>query len=375
MNDVASKIPAMWRVVGIQLVLSTGTLDSIQGENAGTPQSHLNSFEKVFSNWKAKPSKPYTWTTIIAVLKAPAVGQVALAEEIQAKCIEREKSRVKIDAPPTRGIPQAPPTRVIPQAPPTRFIPQGIALQWHKSCHGIWEWREGEEGRGRGRREGEEGKEGGGGGERKGKEGGGGEERKGKEEGRGRRKGKKGRGRREEEEGEEGEGGGEGERKREGEERRGRGRRKGKEGGGGERKGKEGGGGVTYYRCVLREEEWEEGERRGRMGGGGEERKQWEEGRGEEAVGGGGEERKQWEEGERRGSSGRRGRGEEAVGVATYNCLVFDYKSLIVIIIVFFLNVLCLCYLGAKPGIHGGATSGVTTLLATCLHSWSNVET
>ena len=92
MNDIASKIPAMWRVVGVQLGLSTWTLDGIQGETTGAPQSNLHSFEKVLNIWRQQKSKPYTWTTIITVLQTPTVGQVALAEEIQAKCIEREKN-------------------------------------------------------------------------------------------------------------------------------------------------------------------------------------------------------------------------------------------------------------------------------------------
>ena len=43
MNDIASKIPAKWRSVGIQLGLPSTTLDSIQQENAGKPRACLDS--------------------------------------------------------------------------------------------------------------------------------------------------------------------------------------------------------------------------------------------------------------------------------------------------------------------------------------------
>ena len=85
MNDVASVIPAQWRAVGIQLGLSPDTLDSIQRENAGKPRVCLESFEQVLTIWKRHGPKLYTWNTIVDVLRTPAVGQSALAEELCAK--------------------------------------------------------------------------------------------------------------------------------------------------------------------------------------------------------------------------------------------------------------------------------------------------
>ena len=59
--------------------MSADTLDSIQRENATKPQACLESFEQVLSIWKRHGPKPYTWNTIVDVLKTPAVGQSALA--------------------------------------------------------------------------------------------------------------------------------------------------------------------------------------------------------------------------------------------------------------------------------------------------------
>ena len=84
MNDIASIIPAKWRSVGIQLGLSSGTLDSIQSNNAGKPHACLDSFEQVFSTWEKQGPSPYTWNVIIDVLRTPAVGEVALADELDA---------------------------------------------------------------------------------------------------------------------------------------------------------------------------------------------------------------------------------------------------------------------------------------------------
>ena len=83
MNDVASITPAKWRSVGIQLGLSLSTLDSIQSNNAGKPDASLHSFEQVFSTWEKQGPSPYTWNTIIEALRSPAVGEFALADELE----------------------------------------------------------------------------------------------------------------------------------------------------------------------------------------------------------------------------------------------------------------------------------------------------
>ena len=85
MNDVAAVIPAKWRLVGVQLELSTGTLDSIQTENAGKPNGCIHSFEQVFTEWKRLGTRPHTWETIIDALRTQAVGEIALADEVLNK--------------------------------------------------------------------------------------------------------------------------------------------------------------------------------------------------------------------------------------------------------------------------------------------------
>ena len=92
MNDVAAVIPAKWKIVGIQLGLSSATLDSILIQNAGMPGSNMQAFEQVFVEWQRQGHSPYTWGTIIAALKAPALGEDALANDLEVKFAEIKPS-------------------------------------------------------------------------------------------------------------------------------------------------------------------------------------------------------------------------------------------------------------------------------------------
>ena len=85
MNDVAAVIPAKWRLVGVQLKLPNGTLDEIQAQNAGKPDECKLSFEQVLARWRSLGTSPYTWETMINALNSPAVGEVKLAKELNAK--------------------------------------------------------------------------------------------------------------------------------------------------------------------------------------------------------------------------------------------------------------------------------------------------
>ena len=95
MNDVAAEIPAKWRVVGIQLCLSPATLDNIQSQTAGRPDSNMCAFEQVFDQWQRRRSSPYTWEVIIAALRTPSVGEDALADRLanvlEVRCRDRSQ--------------------------------------------------------------------------------------------------------------------------------------------------------------------------------------------------------------------------------------------------------------------------------------------
>ena len=82
MNEVAAKIPAQWRAIGLQLKLTVDDLDGIDMMRHGCP---LDFFSYMLTMWKKKNPSPFKWATIIEVLKSPAVGERSLAEELRKK--------------------------------------------------------------------------------------------------------------------------------------------------------------------------------------------------------------------------------------------------------------------------------------------------
>ena len=82
MNDVASKVSAKWRCISIQLGLTFNDQECFAdatGDNA------MKCFALVFNAWKSRATRPYTWSTVIEVLNAPAVAEVRLAQELTTK--------------------------------------------------------------------------------------------------------------------------------------------------------------------------------------------------------------------------------------------------------------------------------------------------
>ena len=85
MNDVAAIIPTKWKDVGIQLKLSTRTLDEIQDQNAGKPESSTLSFGQVFIQWvwmdvKKKKLQKYGPTVLCSKLAVLLEGRSFLLE-------------------------------------------------------------------------------------------------------------------------------------------------------------------------------------------------------------------------------------------------------------------------------------------------------
>ena len=83
MNEVAAKIPGKWRDVGLQLGVDQSILEGI----ATVSQGDTNlCYSNVFTRWKNQNSTthPYTWSTVVQALKAPAVVEERLADKISA---------------------------------------------------------------------------------------------------------------------------------------------------------------------------------------------------------------------------------------------------------------------------------------------------
>ena len=82
MNEVASKVSAKWKQINIQLGLTPNDEECFM---ASTPNDPIQCITSVFKVWKNRATKPYTWSTVIEVLNAPAVGETRLAHELSTK--------------------------------------------------------------------------------------------------------------------------------------------------------------------------------------------------------------------------------------------------------------------------------------------------
>ena len=82
MNEVASKVPANWRQISIQLGLTPSDQECFM---ASTPSDPLQCFTSVFRVWKSRATRLYTWSTVIKALESPAVDEMRLAQELRMK--------------------------------------------------------------------------------------------------------------------------------------------------------------------------------------------------------------------------------------------------------------------------------------------------
>ena len=79
LEQVAVKVSAKWRMLGIKLGVKTHELDEISKQNQGG----LLCLERVLALWKDKANPPYTWATVIDALKSPIVEENSVAEDVE----------------------------------------------------------------------------------------------------------------------------------------------------------------------------------------------------------------------------------------------------------------------------------------------------
>ena len=81
MNIVAAKTPNKWMEFGLQLGIDTNQLNAFERQRGGVTNSI---YADIFSAWeKRQGDMPFTWSTVIGVLKSPSVGENALAQTVQ----------------------------------------------------------------------------------------------------------------------------------------------------------------------------------------------------------------------------------------------------------------------------------------------------
>ena len=81
MNIVAATLPTKWQLVGIQLGLSAAKLNEIEHHHFSDCK---HCFGLVFQEWEHQGTSPYTWETVVEVLRQPSVEENRVAEDILA---------------------------------------------------------------------------------------------------------------------------------------------------------------------------------------------------------------------------------------------------------------------------------------------------
>ena len=77
LNKLAVDAKDKWKEIGQALDIPVGQLNSI------TMTDPILCYVDVFNWWQRNGSPPYTWATIIDALRAPIVGEVQLAHELE----------------------------------------------------------------------------------------------------------------------------------------------------------------------------------------------------------------------------------------------------------------------------------------------------
>ena len=77
MEKIAAKIPDQWWDIGIGLGLSVHDLEDLRQR-----LPPMKCYPHIFTMWKDRMSKSYSWKSIIDVLKSDSVGQKRLAEDL-----------------------------------------------------------------------------------------------------------------------------------------------------------------------------------------------------------------------------------------------------------------------------------------------------
>ena len=80
-DKVAAVIPHKYEMVGLQLRLSLAELQVI-GPRHPTLEEHHRAFGEMFGVWRRRGSPPYTWRTLIVVLRSASVGEVLLSDQL-----------------------------------------------------------------------------------------------------------------------------------------------------------------------------------------------------------------------------------------------------------------------------------------------------
>ena len=78
MEKVAAVIPSKYEMVGLQLGLTLAELKAMRPQHQCLEDYH-RAFGEIFDVWRRRGSPPYTWRTLIDVLRRPGVDEIQLS--------------------------------------------------------------------------------------------------------------------------------------------------------------------------------------------------------------------------------------------------------------------------------------------------------
>ena len=82
MSKVAAHIPTKWYQFGIQIGILKETLDIIEWNRSC--RDALRCFSEVFDIWEKQVTKlPYTWSSVLKILREPIIGGDRIAEALE----------------------------------------------------------------------------------------------------------------------------------------------------------------------------------------------------------------------------------------------------------------------------------------------------
>ena len=79
-RQVIAKIPHQWHPVGIGLCVPWAELEALKEEY---PHDVKKCFLHVVEKWRRRSDPPFTWNTLLEVLRSNALQEIALADMIE----------------------------------------------------------------------------------------------------------------------------------------------------------------------------------------------------------------------------------------------------------------------------------------------------
>ena len=95
MDRVATVIPHKYVTVGLQLGFTLAEVQTIRPLHQSL-DDHLRAYREIFGMWQKRGSPPYTWRTIIGVLRSASVGEVLLSEQLNSWIVGENSHTLRI---------------------------------------------------------------------------------------------------------------------------------------------------------------------------------------------------------------------------------------------------------------------------------------